>query len=233
MKVVTNSVNNISPTFTSHSARVRKADDVVRLAKTLFPVVSSSNIKKRAKGNVLFKNLFERVSKRIGEKVRCHSFQPDSLVRAMMLAAAMKKNHVGNCAELSRVTNLVCKVNGIDAIPFKFNMIKNGKLLEVDHMALAYPLKKLPDVSKKISACHDIIIIDPWLGFADYAPKAMEKYKLDLRNLLGIKINDELVFNPNFVSKSDKLYKEDISLLREKFPKWFERFSLSLKSLQK
>lgn len=212
--------------FQSRNPYVKKADDIARLSKHLFPAVSSSNIKRRAKGNEYFNNLIRKIGKKIGENVRCHSSQPDSLARAMLIASTIKKFKVGNCAEISRVANLICKVNNMNTLPFQFLVERNGRLQEVDHMALIFPLKQLPETPTKLSKCKDVIIIDPWLGFADFAPKMQEKYNKDYSHLLDISANENLVISPQYLSHTDRLFNKDAELLKEKFPYWFKSFSL-------
>ena len=224
--------NTYSPTFNSRSAVIRKADNIARLSNRLFPSVSSSRTKMRAKGIEKFKDLHKNISKIIGENVRCHSKQPDALARVMLICSAMKKFKAGNCMEISRITNLICKVNGIDTIPFQFNVIKNGQAREIDHMALLYPLKNLPKEKQNFSNSKNFIIIDPWLGFADYAPKAQERYNKDFKKLLDIGAEEKLVINPNYISHTDKLLNVDVILLERLFPAWIKLFTLP-KSLQK
>lgn len=221
-----------TPNFQARNPVIRQVDDIARLTNRIFPVISSSKIKARAGHMHRFDSLYKRIGNEIGQNVRCHTTQPDSLARAMLIGSAMKKFKVGNCAELSRISNLICKVNGINALPFQFMVERNGRIIELDHMALIYPLKAFPQKTKKLSQSKDYIIIDPWLGFADYAPKAQERYNKDFKKLLKIGADEKLVINPKYISYKDKLFNTDIKLLKTKFAAWFRCFSLP-KNLQK
>lgn len=224
MKLVSDFAQNYNINFNSRSIAVRKADSVVRKTNQLYPSVSSSNIKNRANGNEKYKNLIKKISDKIGKNVRCHSTQPDALARTMLISSSVKQYKVANCAELSRIANLIAKVNGIDTLPFQFCVKRNNRIYELDHMALVYPLKNLPKTTKCFNSSHDVIIIDPWLNFADYAPKAQELYNKDFRNLLKISADEELLLMPQYFSTTDKITENDKKLLKEKFPNWFKNF---------
>lgn len=229
MKLVSNAY---IPNFKSRNVKIREADNLVRLSNRIFPAVSSSKTKARATNFKKFSSLHEKIAQKIGENVRCYSSQPDSLARAMLIGSAMRKFKVGNCAEMSRITNLICKVNGIDALPFKFMVERQGRVIELDHMALIYPLKSMPKESKSFAQSKDFIIIDPWLGFADYASRAQERYNKDFHNLLNIGVDEKLIIDPRYISYTDKLHNKDVELLKDRFPAWFKSFLLP-KNLQK
>ena len=222
---ITSTLNlDYNQTFSARSQIVRTADNIARKTNLLYPSISSSNIKSRAKGNEKFKNLIKKIADILGKNVRCFSNQIDALARAMLIASSVKQYKVANCAELSRIANLISKVNGIDTIPFQFSVKKNDRIFELDHMALLYPLKDLPHDTENFNFHQDIIVIDPWLGFADYAPKAQERYNKDFRDLLKISVNDELLITPQYISTTDRLCDNDIKLLKDKFPAWFNKF---------
>ena len=235
---------DINVNFKSRHQAVKKADAICRMVKTEFPSVSSSSLIPRCyktlrdavkrfgkatpeieNGNLIDQryynmyDLFLRTDRKIQNLVRIpYHDATDTISAYKILAESVKKHNCANCAELTRLANLICAVNGIDAQPINLILCdKEEKILSyIDHTALAIPLKEGVLKYKRMGKTKDVIIIDPWLGIADFAKNIALEYQNKFRKHLNIEENGKIVVDP-YVSILP-IPKTEYKNLKKEFP---------------
>lgn len=212
--------------FKSRNAMVRKADQICRFVNTEFTSLSSSKIPARCNFNKNFYPAFKRIHNKITEFVRKPIEQiTDNTKEFSILRENVKKYHVANCGELTRLTMAILAVNGIKSIPVEPMLVdKDGRMKRIiDHIMLAIPLNENEVKIDFFSKLKNVLIIDPWLGIADYAPKVEEKYIKDFKKLFQIPNEniDDLKFSifTDALAMNDFTDK-DIMNLKSSFPQY-------------
>jgi len=131
------------------------------------------------------------------------------------LLTQMTNEKLGNCFEDSILSELVLKLNGIKnaTLATLYKRDKSGHRSIIDHVICIFS----PD-DKKVQAGElsaKDIVVDTWLGIADFAPNAILKYKTIGRKFFNIGKDDAIDIRPR---DSLHLTKADIEEFREKFP---------------
>lgn len=237
-------IDSYDVNFKAKNPMLLKADRICRMVNTEFPSVSSSSLIPRCTKTIQDKverfgkkipkiengsrpdsrynkmyYLFLRTDNKIKEKVRTPFFDAVGAVREnKVLTDAVKKHHCANCAELTRLANLICAVNGIKAQPIgMFECDSKDRIISsIDHVALAIPLKEKSFEYDKMSKLKDVIIIDPWLGIADFAQNAAMKYQNIFRKYLKLDILNHVNINPN--AQVMPIPEKDFEALKKEFP---------------
>ena len=106
----------------------------------------------------------------------------------------IKKYKLGNCGESAQLAAIVAKINGIKDCHIA--QICNHEAKDLDHSVLFVNDKKP-------------YIIDCWLGFADYAPNALNKYKTLYNKIFKLKDNNQLTFYTNINDEYTDFLKEE------------------------
>ena len=239
MKIETQGIS-----FKARNPVVMKADRICRMVNTEFPSVSSSSIIPRCTKTIQDKarrfgerppqiengdlpdsryNKLYYLFMRTDEKLRKFVREPfletvGTVAENKVLTETVKKHHFANCAELTRLANLICAVNGIKAQPIEMvTCDSDDKILSfIDHVALAIPLRKNALNWSKMSKLKDVIIIDPWLGIADFAQNAAMQYQNLFRKYLKLGIFNYVGVNPMALVRP--IPEEDYGALRKEFP---------------
>ena len=96
----------------------------------------------------------------------------------------MYKSKVGNCHESAILAEIAAKTNGIRNCFVAQIKPHTGRMADThDHAVLYVDSFKRP------------YIIDAWLGFADYVPNAMERYRKEYSNFFDFeKFGTEKMF---------------------------------------
>lgn len=167
MDMRVNSVKPYNPSFQARNQTIRFADDLARHVNKNFPLVSSTKLHKFKNG---FQRKFSGVHDRVNDKITNSRFlqrdaimrNSDDMVAFEEFSKVLKTTNAGNCGELSMLTFVMAKMNKIDNAKLVSMKTDTGKHL--DHSVVLVQGKKP-------------YIIDAWLGFADYVPNAIQKYK--------------------------------------------------------
>ena len=168
--MIVNNIENINQkSFTSKRRIIREADNMARRINCQYPRVSCSNIAK-------FKNikdhedLYNRLAEQISDMRKLISSDMKKskfyLSEIKVLPKYVSERKLGNCDESAKLALIAAKVNNIN----------DGKL------GLLYSLdseKYLDHVVLCVQNDGNPYIIDPWLGFADFLPNAMQRYKTE------------------------------------------------------
>lgn len=160
-----NSVN-----FSSRNATIRHADDIVRKVNKEFPRISLSivqgmkNVDKFSRLEML---LDKKMAKVRSNKLYDFMLALDFEEKLKSIVDPVKGSRMGNCSESGNLAVLALKVNGIKNCRQMRLTTKEGR--DFDHSIVIVDDKKP-------------YIVDAWLGFVDYLPKAIERYKKEYRN---------------------------------------------------
>ncbi len=167
MELRVNNVNNYTPNFQARSKTIRVADDLARLVNKNFPLISSTKLHK-FKHTFLprFDKMHERINNKISNSrmLQGNAFMKniDDFVALEEYNKVLKTTNAGNCGELSMVAFVMAKLNNINNA--KIVSMRTSSNKSLDHAVVIVNDKKP-------------YIIDAWLGFADYVPNAIQRYK--------------------------------------------------------
>lgn len=197
--------------FQSRNKTIRYADDIARRVNVCYPRISSS-IVDDFENVCAFRNYQKKIGKRIRETLRgeiSDNFDDaDNFIgKILAFIKPIKKHKVGNCGESAQLASIVAKVNGIKDCYIASLRTSRGRGL--DHSVL-YVNDKKP------------YIIDAWLGFADYEPNAIRRFKTEYGKHFFILKDDKLVFEPVKSDYSEVLNQDytrrQINKLRKLYP---------------
>ena len=193
-----NSIDNIN--FSSRNPDIRKANDLVRCVNNLFPRTSTT------KCPTLLSCVHLNI---IRSELKLKTNDESVFNRCSLLMDLIKKYKVGNCGESSFLAKIVAECNGIKNTRRASLYYKDENC---DHSVLYVNNNKKP------------YIIDCWLGFADYVPKAFERFAGEYINFIneGNNFNKNLLnfrFHNNRYNFVDEAFSEDlIKQILDKYP---------------
>ena len=172
--------------FKSRNHTIRFADDVARCVNKSFPRISSTKVEEFVNINA-FRNLKNRLNEETENNLRaeisCNYDKADNFLgKILAFIKPIKKYKLGNCGESAQLAAIVSKINGIKNCHIAQLCDKNG--IDLDHSVLFVNDKKP-------------YIIDCWLGFADYVPNTLNKYKNLYNKIFKINDNNQLTFFTN------------------------------------
>ncbi len=125
------------------------------------------------------------------------------------LISQLKYEKLGNCGEDAMLAQAILKINGIDNV---YTAALKVNDTEIDHSVCVFNRDGSP-LNRKISK--KTIIIDPWLGTADFASNMFLKYKNLCKNYF-FKIKDDSRLELSNI-KSLNLSGEELLLLSLKY----------------
>ena len=208
------SVNNTN--FQSRYRRIRFADDIARRVNQCYPRVSLSKIKSFNNAQEypeLIDDIAERLVNDVRQKKQDMYEDAESFCKKIKaFITPVKKNGLGNCSESAQISSIVAKVNGIKDCNIAHLYTTNEK--DLDH-AVLFVSEEKP------------YIIDAWLGFADYVPNAINKYKTLFGNIFNdIEPDDTLTFVSYLDDEytyflKDNFTRKQINKLKRMYPEQF------------
>ena len=180
------------PTFNARNSTIRFADDIVRKVNREYPRISATKIESFDSAkffpytmNNLWESIYDLRNKVIKDFFSASNFGK----RISGILAPIKKYKLGNCKESAQLSLIGAKVNGIKNC--KICYLESPSGYNYDHAVVLVKGKKP-------------YIIDAWLGFADYVPKAIERYQKEFRNCFDFK-----------EAKTEKmLVREDVGIIQ-------------------
>ena len=98
---------------------------------------------------------------------------------------------------------------------------------DIDHIVLAVPLNGKKVEFDRLTRQKDVIIIDPWLGIADYAQNIENRYK-DFSDIFKLPEGIHLAADTH-VKEEDIIPQKMFKNLREMFPELIVDYSLTSK----
>ena len=193
-------VSHENITFQSRNKTIRFADDIARRVNTCFPRISYTKVS-------YFKQVNKRqnaLNKLIGStnEMRFHQHirfdLEDSMQEKILSTIKLFKSYKrGNCGESTRLAAIVAKINGINNCHAISLVNTKGECL--DHSVLYVKDKK------------NDYIIDAWLGFADYVPNCLNKYKTLYNEIFSVNDNEKITFATIINDQWVDFYKKDFS----------------------
>lgn len=206
LNLKTNSQIQNRPNFTSRSKLIKNADDICRLVIKEFPNTYSNtklynyhSIEKSPR----LKNYRYYVSSLV-DNARKYYNEPESIsLKFAREIAVLKKQQIGNCAEMADATYMALKLNGYKDVKvinlYAYNP-KTNKMRDLKHTTVGINFKLPKDyeyckyagfnceISPKyrIYPQNDSIIVDSWAGFTEYGKNIKERYntRYDMIKLL-------------------------------------------------
>ena len=180
------------PTFNARNSTIRFADDIVRKVNKEYPRVSVTKLESlnnSKKFSLLLNELWEATANMRGliRGSYTNSMTFANEIRAFLLP--IKFTRLGNCKESAQLAFIAAKANGIKNCKMAYLESPDG--FDYDHAVVLVKGKKP-------------YVIDAWLGFADYIPKAIERYQKEFRNC----------FDFDNAKTEKMLVKEDFGLLQ-------------------
>lgn len=195
-----------SQSFLGRAKIIKDADKICRDINLAFPHFSPSYSWVNSGKPQNFVDLFCRYDRKL-ELIRISQYKTDYAYDYYNnLLSLVQKYKCANCGELSEIVYLACKKKNLKNVNligiYGFNPM-NNKLVDYDHMAVSFTDGK------------NTVIIDPWLGFADFAQNCLVKYKQNYHKFLAR-------FNPNLkltfkTEPSVKICKSDFQDLMKKY----------------
>ncbi len=188
-----------STKFQSRNQTIRFADDIARHVNKCYPRISATMVNEFVNINA-FRNLKKRLNMEATDNLRCeisNNYDETNSFIGKILAflKPIKKYKFGNCGESAQLAAIVAKINGIKDCHIAQICNHEGK--DLDHSVLFVNDKKP-------------YIIDCWLGFADYAPNALNKYKTLYNKIFKLKDN-KLAFYTNINDEYTDFLKDDFT----------------------
>lgn len=222
-------IANISSntTFSARSFKLRDAEKICRLVNAQFPAVSATKYAEfnSAQNNPKMLNVIKSINSRLEQNVRApfdKSCDKNSPLQAIIdLINLVKKSKLANCAEFAKLCAAICNINDIKVVQPRLTLVNKDKKLTgvwLDHAIIMYkPSKHI--LLKRMCDMKDTIIIDPWLGIADFAPKIEQKFKSEYSKFFKIPENCDIALTtitPNRIKYDD----ETSTKLRKLFPQF-------------
>lgn len=209
MKLYNSYLYKDNRTFASKKPEIRKADNIVRMLNTVYPRISKTNFE-------CFENVNEKVIEKLIKKsaiVRAaistrQVFAENKIEMIKAMPSAIRDYKAGNCHESANLCCIAAKINGIQ--DFRIAYLSSNETGDLDHAVVMVKNKNNP------------YIMDAWLNFADYLPKAIERYKKELNKYFNLsnKKTEKIKIEPlDFMLTEEKLTNEFSSeQLAEIFP---------------
>ncbi len=225
--------NNIN--FTSRAPQVRDAEKFCRLVSEEFPVMSSTRYAEftNAEKTQRIKECIERLHEKDYKEIRIPFDQARSQKghkeAILTLIKKIKEHKIANCADFAKLCSVICHMNGVEVIqPELYLVTKSGAITGeiVDHAVLMIKSTKMPFL-EKLKNLKDTLIIDPWLGFADFAPNVERKFKGEYSKFFKIRDEYDIALTP-YAPQGIKFDKKTISALRKEYPQFILKKGKSL-----
>ena len=205
--------------FTSRSPKIRDTEKVCRIIASEFPVISGTKATE-----MKFADKFQKAINDINTTITDQIREPfwnckNSSEGILGFIQNIKKYHLANCADFAKLCSIICQANGVKVTqPRMFAGSSGGELGKlVDHAVLMVQPKN-NFIAKKMSELKDVIIIDPWLGFADFANNVERRFMGEYANFFKFPEGTKL----RLINISDdsgiKMTPEIIDAVKEKFP---------------
>ena len=181
---------NKNMTFTARNPHIRFADDIARCVNRNYPRLSSTlyeGMGRSASYNKNIENLMGKIQTMREELFfSLLEHHGDFIKKCRILSDIIKSKKVGNCHESAILAEIVAKTNGIRNCFTAQLKPTTGNFKDTHDHAVLYVDSPLHPY-----------IIDPWLGFADFVPNAIERYKKEYSKHFDFKKfgTDEMFFD--------------------------------------
>lgn len=188
-----------SPSFSGRAKIVKDADLICRNINSVFPHTTPSFSWLNFDMPTSYIGVFERYSKKLASLREATENTDTAFDYYDQTIKLLKQYKCANCNELADIAYIVCKNKNFDNVRqvglYGFDRI-NSKFVDYDHVAVAF------DHNGKS------VILDPWLGLADFLQNCKTKYFCRFNKFLNnFNENFDLVFGQEF---EVKIHKDDL-----------------------
>jgi len=161
-----------SQSFKSRNPHIRFADDIARKVNQAYPRISSTKYEGLKNSN-LYASQIKKIYNEIKEMredmyMKLLGACGDYIAKSCALTCLVKSRHLGNCHESAILAEIAAKTNGLRNCFVAQLKPKTDKNTDTHDHAVLY-----------VDSAINPYIIDPWLGFADFVPRALERYQKD------------------------------------------------------
>lgn len=209
-------VNPIDNTpFQSRNKTIRFADDIARRVNKCYPRISASKLI-CFENSLYYNNYIDNLAFIIRHGMR---FMKDEMYdnsesfyeKIKALIKPVERYRLGNCGESAQLAAITAKINGIKNCHITHLYSASGE--DIDH-AVLYVNDKKP------------YIIDAWLGFADYVPNILSRYKNEYNYNFYIEQDEKITFCSKIDDEYTDFLKDDFTRkqtnkLRKIYPNLF------------
>ncbi len=187
-------INLIQPRITPKTAIRRDAEKILRLLNSEFPMIASTKIcefdsvKKTPRFIQYAREIQERIFKLVRDPAWKEQIKGGDDAFYAAFVENIKKQRVGNCSESSKLFKLLGHLNGIPSRKAQLTLFTKdgGYDKNIDHAIHIVCLDGNNPDFEKLSKLKDTLIIDPWLGIAEYAPKYEQLISSAYNRFFGI-----------------------------------------------
>ena len=175
--MVVNCVRNAS---LSDRQLLKIADKVCRIIETELPAVSSTRFQCFSRSRQQF-DKYTKLGVDFRDNFRSqYNTHEDPLLFYKNLVEVVKNKKMANCAEYSRLADLILGLNGIKSISCSLL----NHFTPIDHaVSVILPVPK--SITNYLYNLKNAIVIDPWLKFAANSKVAAEKYSKEFSRFIG------------------------------------------------
>ena len=173
-------INNSNTSFSGRCPELRAGRDVCHIIKSQFPSYSVSLLNKRIdilhQKWVLTGEKYDKIMKWWERRTETRNYKlDDALLHSnyklfLDTMGFVKRTGIADCGQLADISSFILNLNGYKATT-AFLRKKMGR--DMDHAVCVFNRNNSP--VKFIT--NDTIILDPWLGECDFAPKVLKRYK--------------------------------------------------------
>lgn len=211
-----------NPAFGSKKI-IRDADKVCRIIAKEFPAISGTRVETMAAAKedrfVKYCKMKLAQNRAIRDDAWKLFTPSEPLYFYQRFVENMKKYKNINCADYTKLAQLILASNNIKAVKAK---LLTQHLKNLDHAVLIVNPPGNNFVAYKNKNLEKMIIIDPWLGFADYGHNAVVRYNSEFSKYLGLK--DNQFEKLDFVSEQNPAISSNtVDYVREKFPQFIQK----------
>ena len=171
---------NSTTGFYGRCPELRAGSDVCHIIKSQLPSYSVSLLNKRIdllhEKGVLTGEKYDKIMKWWERRTETRNYKlDDALLHSnyklfLDTMGFVKRTGIADCGQLADISTLILNLNGYKATT-AFLRKKMGR--DMDHAVCVFNRNNSP--VKFIT--NDTIILDPWIGECDFAPKVLKRYK--------------------------------------------------------
>lgn len=166
--------------FEARNHVLKKPDMIARKAHTIYPHLSTSRVRGIINKDYSKQTRIEKAMMKISRKlIDMRNKMADKISELPIVIKSMKEGKVGNCYEEARLAEIIGRINGEKNIYSGriFFGSPDSKEKPLDHVVAFITSKNVEPKNMLTLKNKEGIIIDPWLGIADFAGEYFNKLK--------------------------------------------------------
>lgn len=218
---------NNSTTFTSRNKTIRDLDKICRLIEKEFPAISSTKVSEfeTVKKDIKFQKYTQYLYRNIQNLIRDPAWklynEKSPELFYIKLIEGIKDFSLANCGDFSKICKLICNINGINSKKGEMTLIDSKGYLKgnIDHAIQIISLDGEFPFFERLGKLHKTIIMDPWLGFVDYAPNFEIKLKSEYNKYFQIPKDYNVALNCSDFGEPE-ITPQARNILKNKFPQF-------------